>query len=253
MGKQTKHIDENLSAQYVDWLRGEGPKPKIEVIEHVASCFRCKEELLELAEILDSEDRAQGLIKNKRTNLKIILRAAAVLAGVLVVALAIEFLKGDQQDDALVDDQTEINPVKSNVSKPLINDTSNLDDSIQEPTVMVIQHDTIKYAENFKINPGLEVLIEANFRSENNLASTNILRQQCLIGDTLKLNFSGFDQEGKIFSLISNLGRSVKDVNVQEVLEFPLLDLDPGLYYWKLVTSDEILVLGNFKLFSKSN
>lgn len=46
-------LDENEIAQYVDYVYLGMGKPDGEVLDHVAGCYECKMEILELCEIMD--------------------------------------------------------------------------------------------------------------------------------------------------------------------------------------------------------
>jgi len=255
MDKNNKHIDHNSTAQYIDWLRGQGKKPDEAVIEHVATCFECKEEILELSEILDKEDKSGKSRQLWKSNSRLIIRAAAVLVGVLVVALAIEFLRQDDDSIQIVKEDTD-----SLQLTPLDSAIQNIDTIIPEvkddvPVVTVVQHDTIKFAENFKPNQGLEVLMNAHFRSDAGDGDLSYQKQKEVyyVGDDFEFDFSNSEDEEIVLLIMDHLGNDVAKLTHGADSNIVTLSSEPGIYYWKLSTSDELLKLGKFKLFSKSN
>ncbi len=251
MSDSKKHIDENATAQYIDWIRNQGQKPDQDVVDHVSDCESCRSEIMELADVLDQEDRKIS-VSSKSYKLGPIIRAAAVLAAVLVVALAIQFLRNDPKDVTIVEDITDSTDVMRQDS--IEEHPEIVKDKSERPVEIVIQHDTIQYAANFEPNPALEVLYQAHFRSNQSDLDT-IFRDEYNYhqGDTLWLDFS-FIQASKLSAaLLSNSGQELTIIDATEGIVTLYLNFSPGLYYWKLVTSDELLLVGKLKIFSKSN
>jgi hypothetical protein len=46
------HLNENEIAQYAEYLNGDNVEPDEEVRLHVESCMECKQEILEVSEII---------------------------------------------------------------------------------------------------------------------------------------------------------------------------------------------------------
>ncbi len=251
MSDSKKHIDDNATAQYIDWLRNQGEKPDQDVVDHVSECESCRLEIMELADVLDHEDRKVNS-SSKSNTLVLIIRAAAVLAAVLVVALAIQFLRNDPNEVTIVEDtsdSTEIMMQDSIEEHPEV-----VEEGSEGRVEIVIQHDTIQYAANFEINPALEILYKAHFRSTKPNLETNYRTENTYFqGDTLSLDFSS-EQESKLsVSLLSNTGKEISQLDAIEGKITLQLKYAPGLYYLKLVTSDELLLVGKLKIFSKTD
>ena len=255
MDNNNTHIDQNSTAQYIDWLRGQGNRPDEAVIEHVASCYKCKEEILELSEILDKEDRAVDQRLLRKSNIQLIIRAAAVLIGVIVVALAIEFLRPDNDPIQIVNDDTDSVQVSPRDSVYDTNRTIIPESKDDNLVVTIVQHDTIKFAANFEPNRGLEVLINAHFRSKSTVGESSEEKQQVVYyaGDKFKFDFSSFMITNVVLSIVDHLGSNIVQLTPKDKPSTVNLDWKPGLYYWKLSTSDELLELGKFRLYSKDN
>lgn len=255
MDKSNTHIDNNSKAQYIDWLRGQGDKPDEVVIEHVASCYQCKEEILELSEILDKEDRFMDHRWLRKSKSQLLIRAAAVLVGVIVVALAIEFLKPDKRPIQIVHDDTDtvqLTPADSafNTKDAIFQEAK--DDS---PVIKIIQHDTIKYAANFEPNQGLEVLINAHFRSKTVKGESYKEKRQVVYhsGDKFIFDLGRFVNSKVVLSIVDHSGSKIAQIESDGNSNNIVLDWKPGLYYWKLSTSEELLELGKFRLYSQGN
>lgn len=245
-----QHIDKNARAEYIDWLRGDRPPPDERILEHVGACFDCKQEILELADILDALDKDEQSKKVRLINLKVVLRAVAVLAGVMAVALIIQFLK--PKDDSVELAGTDKEIIKSaNPSEAVLNDSSPALEIIPANEVVIIKHDTILYAANYKANPGLETLVKARFRSlEESIFDREQISEQLKIGEILNVDFTGLLGDDIEFVLMSNTGKNLKVIKLDDKKMQLVLNYEPGLYYWKIIISDELFMLGKFKLFS---
>ena len=254
MDNNNTHIEQNSKAQYIDWLRGQGEKPDESVIEHVAECYECKEEILELSDILDKEDVTIHKRQPTKLSTKLIMRFAAVLIGVIVVVLAIEFLRPDENVIHIVSDDTDSVQVTSRDSLNNAEDLK-IHEENNNPVVTIVQHDTIKFADNFAPNKGLEILINAQFRS-NTIVDESKKGQQLAvyyIGDTFNFGFSLYENHNVVLTIVDHSGESIDQLTPEDDSNAVVLDWEPGLYYWKLSTSDELLDLGKFRLYSKNN
>ncbi len=255
MDNNNKHIDHNSTAQYIDWLRGQGERPDESVIEHVAACYECKEEILELSEILDMEDKTIDQRQLRKSNRQLIIRAAAVLIGVMLVALAIEFLRPDNDPIQIVSD--DVDSVQLTPKDSLYDTQEAIFPEAKDdtPVITMVQHDTIKFAMNFEPNRGLEVLINAHFRSNTIVDESSKEQLQAVYykGDKFRFDFSRYKKRNVVVSIVDHSGSSIVQLSTNDDSSTVSLDFDPGLYYWKLSTSDELLELGKFRLYSKDN
>ncbi|MEA1878181.1 MAG: hypothetical protein U9N86_15155 [Bacteroidota bacterium] len=250
MDEVKQHIDENAIAGYVDWVRKEGPRPEESILDHVASCSNCKSSILELTEMLDGVDQAGKHEKGRKIQLNLVLRAVAVLAGVLAVALIVQFLKPEKAELEVA----KLNDDSVHIISPQVeleNDTILLEDTSRAEVIEIIQHDTILFAANYTPNPGLEALVEARFRSvAKNGIEKDLIPETLRTGEKLTLDFSSIDGNEIEFIVVNNIGDDMKTILPQRSIVSIELNFDPGLYYWKIISSDEILLLGKFRLFN---
>ena len=246
MTEPEQHINANQTAAYIDWIRKEGKPPEKEVLEHVASCQACKQEILELAGVLDDLDQNEKK-SGRQAWLNPLIRVAAVLAGVTIVALAIQFFRHPSADQAIAgqdQDSTQITPTDHQVLP---------DSTLQEPTasepVMIIQHDTVLYAANFEPDTGLEILMESHFRSDG--GNDRVVQQAIFkTGSRIKLSDLTAVDSGDEFTLLNNRGEMLRRLKRSDWTQGLILDYQPGLYYWKITDQRGILLSGRFKLFS---
>lgn len=252
MDEVKQHIDDNAIAGYVDWVRKEGPRPEDSILDHVASCSICKSSILELTEILDGVDQADKPEKSRKIQLNMVLRAVALLAGVLAVALIIQFLRPEKAEievAQLNDDSVHIVIPTTEFEE----DTILHKDTSRSELIEIIQHDTILYAANYIPNPGLEALVSARFRSvTKNDVKKDLIPEALRKGEKLTLDFSGIDGKEIEFIVVNNIGEDMKTILPQESVVSIELNFDPGLYYWKIISSDEIVLLGKFRLYTNN-
>jgi len=255
MDEVNQHIDDNAKAAYVDWIRNDGPQPGESILDHVEACGICKRDILELAEILDKVDQVEKNEKSRNINLSIVLRAVAVLAGILAVAMLIQFLRPEKDSVEMAgleqDSSQIINPTAELEKDTVLHQIPSENEVIEPEVIEVLQHDTIKYAANYVQNPGLEALVDARFRSETkNDLKRKLIPEQLSKGETLNLELSNMDGSDIEFVLISNSGENLKTFFPHESIVTIKLNFEPGLYYWKIISSDEIILVGKFRLYN---
>lgn len=251
MNEQNEHIDENSKAAYIDWIRQDGPEPAAEVLDHVASCRSCKNEILELSEILDAVD-ADPVEQGERSSIWILIgKTAAVLGAVLLVSLIIQFLRPKDPDLNIASKgvDTLIGP-EYKAGKP---DTLGVKDSLERsaPNTVTLP-DTLIYAANFSPNLGLEALVKARFRSRPQSGDSLIdPHLSGFRGDSIKMSFPPMESDQLQLILVKNSGEIVQQHPlISGKVEF-VLNGEPGLYYWKLVSSEELLRVGKIWLYSR--
>lgn len=256
MDDRWTHIDENAKAGYIDWLRGEGSRPAREIIDHVADCRACREEILELSELLDQQDVTSTKREPRKQRISSLLRIAAVFGGIVLVAIALYFLT---QEDPSSDVQiTEKSPSEHLLSEQdsLPEDSSfqNEREGIETP-VIVAQHDTIRFASAFLPNPELEILVHLNFRSSE--GALDVFK--AAIPETLSreseviLTWGAFSEDPDIrIVILDNTGTEVFSKRPEEKAEALDLSFPPGVYYWKLIQPDGLVGAGKFRLYSSA-
>ncbi len=252
MNEVKQHIDENAKAAYIDWLRKEGPIPEEAVRQHVSACSACKKEILELSEILDGMDQTKKAVLSKVLWLNPVFRAVAVLAGVLLVSLIIQFLRPDKTSVEMA----QMDRDSSQISDPaLIEDvrSDSVTKEIKPEAVIITLQDSIRYALNFEPDAGMEALISAKFRSINgNIIRKDFIPEVVRKGEQIALEFSDIPGDEIEFVLLSNRGKILKTIQSQGISEKIAWEYDPGLYYWKLIQSDELLAVGKFRLLNNT-
>lgn len=236
------HLHEEAIALYVDALRLQQVEQlPAELVEHVAGCFLCKEAVFTLCEVLPEShfenlgahpffDKPEAV---KQDWIPRLLRLAAVF---VVGAIAIYTLAQlrEQQAPQLVREQS--HPLGADSVNVTTRDTTRL----QTPAFASEE----LYAANFATAPDLESLLEDEIRAEDFevLAPKNgsVFRGQ------IKFIWKGGEGSDLQLQVLSNREEIVFDAtHVRSPFLFSK-KLTPGLYYWKLTTSEELLFVGKF-------
>jgi len=251
-----EHLDENMMAGYADWLNQVGPQPDEEILEHVAACKECKIEILSLADLvakLDAEVASRTGSFRSNFPWRLVLRTAAALAGVFLLALLIEFILPDNKSNELVDripGQTDESIQDSGNQK---NDSR--DHQFIPATEVTNEEDPAKWAENFEINEAYETLIGATYRAD---ITTKIIAPEFdqLIDVRTPLVVILADDSTEILDMIilNNKGDKTRSLKIyRDTTSHDIMDLNPGLYYWKLQNKDELLQVGKFRITAFKN
>lgn len=258
MDESEIHIDENQLAACIDWIRKTGEEPPPDVRDHLENCDQCRRAVLELSAVLDEVDRTErsdetGLEHPARefgSRLLIrrsLLRWAAILAGVLVVAWAIDRLRREAPQPELseerpVADSTGIRQLPDPVSGE---DTTVLpaeDGEIWQPV-----HDTIRFAANFAPNAEWEILVNSRFRAGD---GTETGRPEMIFRQHETFIPEADSVPGTRLTLMNNGGSELGSWDYPGWTAGIRLNWDPGLYYWKLTRETGLLAAGRFTLYS---
>ena len=255
--KMVIHPDENAKARYVDWVRGKADQPDSDLLDHVSTCELCKSDILETAELLDEvEKEEKSRIRHTRL---LVLRSAAAIAAVVITALLIQFLRpeNDQTEMAILPDEEQ--PTSTDTLKP---DEENNSKDLQEEMVIensiVIQHDTIKYADNFVPNQALEVLVNARFRSDDGFTTESwpkdtVMTRSAKWEPELGLQIGTITESKTEIIILSNTGEEKFGKLLEDQKLTVDLEWEPGLYYWKILRNSEIVWMGRLKIISSSD
>jgi len=266
------HLNEAGASLYVDrMLSGETAIIPHILLEHVENCPECKGEILELYEICKnnpdykttrytfSHEREKKAIFG--TKLSALWRIAALIVVIVSFTFFITVIVEKNKLKKVMITRKEMkdsafftgNEVPKSISKKdTVSSTgSNKPGSKIQTHVAVNQnnkHESDYIAANFVVDPDLESMIEETYRSE---LSLKIITPK--IGQELKgNNLISFQWKGKSDKKLKLEIFNNKSGKIGEIKGFTdnkaVLNkkLQPGLYYWKLETENDLLYLGKF-------
>ena len=120
--------------------------------------------------------------------------------------------------------------------------TVNLSDQI------VQQEGLQRFAQNFIESPDLEKFINQNYRSASGVVIKSPAKDE-ITNNKITFRWEKKTDKAVTLKILDNVGRSVIEATPDSdsfVLNINEKNLNPGLYYWKLETEDDLLHLGRF-------
>ncbi len=247
----------------------------LEIKTHVDSCSKCQHEVVDFSALMLDVDQGkimehptlntvkkEALPKNQG-GLRMIykLAIAAVIAGLLFFGYQ-QFSQNSQPRIVETPEKTPSTietPQDQNIAPK---DEENIATNEEKPTEEIInppvkqerpreeikpeidEDNRVLYAANFVENEELESMVGTVFRSEEFTIISPVNERSYKEKDLIQ-----FEWEDKVslkLTILDNTEeeRFVKDLEKNRFAT--LFDFDPGIYYWKLETADELLHLGKF-------
>jgi len=265
-----RHLDENELAACADWINGMAEEPGLSVQEHLKGCESCKMAVLDVSEFdssqkpyFDTGTRSSKSFEEtcaakyspsiKSSGGNHFWRVAAVffvLVSVTVAALLLKPHRGPALVDNLKNGDS-LEQVQENNQGKVINivrDTTETRDSVARSNIEIVEKE--RFASNFNPNPAYEALIGAQFRASGQPEILSPGKDTSLIsGSILAFTARNPGKEMLEIQILDNQARLVRSFKDLYSVDFKVkLDLNPGLYYWKLMSTDEIHQAGRIRL-----
>src|SRR3972149_4370923 len=229
-----KHLSNTVIAAYIN-LKDMLSKKEISFVEnHINKCDECRKKLAEMIEEDIELDEEQNFKIGKD---KYYIWAAAAMF-IIAIGIGVYYIFQPANEEVIV--TNDIHLIDSLKTEGDIQ-------GAKEPEEKEKTKDIVKdYNEaDFAVNNVLENFVSRNVRSE---ASIKITLPQ--IGDTLNvpINFKWktTKKEKFGFELVDNRNKQIVNETLTEN-EYTFPDkLNPGLYYWKVLTDDKLGAVGKF-------
>lgn len=236
-----RHLSDEGVALYVDALKLNTLEQLPSVIrDHVADCHECKKNITGLFALLDDEDysdvRSHPLFRlahGSGSRVPLLMKIAAVVAGVASLATLTYYLGSFRQG------QTSRFALQGDLSQSV--------DSAQKgqntgPEVQLA--DGEEFTADFKVDPGLEDMVNRQLRSRGIIVITP--PNGSVLGPHAVFSWKAEKRTPLNMSLMNNKGETVL-TEVGPLSQFVLIrKLKPGLYYWKIESESELLYVGKF-------
>ncbi len=235
------HLNENGIALYVDAIKLEQiDKLPAAIVHHVEQCEECKMQIMEVAELMAGQEYDKT-VKHPFFNPKEypvysgIYRIAAVLViaafiGTIYYFLANKMPETIQNKQSLVIEQQPRNPVLTD-SLPVEQKRSPA-----KPTDNLI-------AANVESSPNLDDLVQTQFRS----TTIEIISPEigAIVQNPVTFRWKQYEKRITI-KILSNKELTLVSSTLSGDSFTTTKKFAPGLYYWKLETTDELLFVGKF-------
>lgn len=251
------HLDENELAQYIEYLRSERDQVPEELISHVESCSYCRAEVMAMSDLMDTlpniEEAPASYPSSKQKSATLrkqpmvikILRTAAAVAALVMVAWGLKYvLTGDPMNDPTSSNKKHDSMLAS--KKPSVKKSNNGD--AKSATDGQIHTDTILYADAFANNPVYENMIASKYRVSKHMQFVGPETDSIFSpGDPFHLSWKTDLTDQFELLIIDNRERIVYSAYSGSSHELNWkIDLQPGLYYWKLVGNQEVWKVSRF-------
>ncbi len=254
------HINEESISLYVDALMTKNIDLLPEqVIDHVENCTKCKKEIIEVVDIMkEAKEAANAPVKSKSIKKSISGIGKTVALILLVLGFSyIAYKLIDFNTEQQLYAQKEINNL--NTQDQIVEMTYNAgelnvseregisaDNKNQSPDQQNSQAASVKNPEDFRASYNLESLVETNFRSNSIKVIAPRTTQSYTIGQVISFNFVNSINETLFIKVLNNKERNIFTTDFTGNQYKLTKKLQPGLYYWKLETEDDLLYVGKF-------
>ncbi|MEM1319357.1 MAG: hypothetical protein AAGG75_03825 [Bacteroidota bacterium] len=257
------HLNDQGIALYVDALR----KNRVEqlpdeVVDHIENCLLCHQKAIDLYAIMEASgyseaDRHPSLEPQpaRRIALRPYWLPAAVAAAVLLVLSVIFLTQKDlapaagpviAQEDSPQNPRPPANPPASDSSQQ---------EQPPAPKELVPPRKTTPspqapqlIAANFAVNDELESMVGEVYRDEGFEALSPAVGEDFAPGQPINFAWKEKTSERLYLYILNNQEKEMHKV-ILISNRFQLdLPLDPGLYYWKLESEEDLLYIGKFNI-----
>lgn len=265
-----KHLSEENIARYAEAL-AEGRQNSLppDIRDHIKECDKCADEVMEVYEMLEDASLTRNDDRKKKKG--ILMRPAywlSVAAGITVlvgVGGYFVFYKGKPSDTVeIADEQKNIGSQNKSQIQDKTYDTSQSEwikqqtdtpksEPEKQPTKVAKETmNTPQIAEAYQQNERLE-LLASRFDGEavrgEGFELTSPHTQDMEVGESVVISWVPGNNQGLIFSLYDNKEQLVFErTGMRDGITIKK-DLEPGLYYWKLINQDfDLLYCGKLKV-----
>jgi hypothetical protein len=247
-----EHLTDDAVYLYVDALKlGRETELSPEVLDHVADCLECKQNIQTIVDLVSEQDYHtriphpyfdQKKIYRISSYSTITRLAAAIIIGFGVVFLAYILIPEGDKPIAIEDSTEETTEITVEKMQPIPPDI------ISPETLPIIppvpREPADLYAANFEPSPFYENLIHQQFRSPAVRVRTP--EPGVDISDTVHFSWESRTPISLLLRIHDNTGAIVWETTTDRGSVTYSDDLDPGIYYWRLESEDELLYVGKF-------
>lgn len=260
---QNNHLSDEKIARYVEVLQSEDwDGLPLEIQEHIEHCTSCHQQALDLYAIVSqvswSEQREKEVPQKGRRliSMKIIRWAmAAVLVGLsfyfyryLDRPKPVNTIETDRpiatnpeeaRDEKAwnQDEQKSPTPKKEDTTNPPKSTTPRLESNVRS-----------LYAANFVPSESMELLIADPLRSAGLELVQPVEEKPLNWRKGIRFEWTGDTEEQLFLQLEDNRAKVIYAEPMVGLTDTLLLDLEPGIYYWRLENEEDLLMVGRLVL-----
>lgn len=257
------HLNDESIARYVEVLHSENwdSLPE-EIHQHIESCTNCHQQALDLYAIVSHS--ATSVVKQEAPMRKggRIVRMRIMRWAMVAVLAGLSFyfyryldrqkpIDNIEVDGPIANDPDQVEDTKNLVEEDPGNSTPKKEDTANPPksTIPEPEKDVRElYAANFVPSESMESLLADQLRSGNiDLIAPSTEEIQDW-RDGISFEWSGVNAEGLRLRLENNRAEVLYEKAVEDLRHTIHLELEPGIYYWRLESEEDLLMLGRLIL-----
>ncbi len=229
----TDHLTEEAIALYVDALHLDKTNElPTEILAHAANCFSCKQQIMEIYELTNSEQTAAAGEHPYFRRAKIFRFSYRIAAGFAIVLLG-----GSVYYYAIQPAEISTHAVIANELKK---DSLTLEMPKREKTAPPTER---IFAANFEPSKNLEDLIETEFRSASFQVFSPVSGKT--VQQPVQFYWNG-ESQTVLLRILDNKENELLSETIHGSVYELKKKLSAGLYYWKLEANNELAYVGKF-------
>ncbi len=261
--KEEGHLNDESIARYVEVLQSENwdSLPE-EIQQHIESCTNCHQQALDLYAIVSHSATNVGRHKAPQQEGGRILRMRIMRWAMVAVLAGLSFyfyryldrqkpVNNIEIDGPSANDPNQVEDTKSIVEEDAANSTPKKEDTANPPKSTIPKPDKDVrelYAANFVPSESMELLLADQLRSGNIELIAPDTEEPTGWRDGISFEWSGVNAEGLSLRLEDNQAEVLYEKAVEDLRHTINLDLEPGIYYWRLESEEDLLMLGRLIL-----
>jgi len=257
------HLTEEGIALYAETLQSENWTDLAKAVSlHIEDCQLCHGEALALYAVLSEMEKASEKAAVDKSQTRKLERMKFIRWAMVAVLAGLSFYfyryldrphaqDQIQQDQPIADEdkeKEELIPIVKDESEPTTPKKENTE-STSIPTTPVPKADSrVLYASNFVPSAEMEALL-ADARRGADLELISPVQQAVFqLGENILFEWTGTIDEALFLQIENNKGEEVHQTALSALRFDYKPDLPPGLYYWRLESEEDLLMLGRLEL-----
>lgn len=257
------HLTEEGIALYAETLQSENWTDLAKAVSlHIEDCSLCHGEALALYAILSEMEKASQERTVDKSQTRKLIRMRFIRWAMVAVLAGLSFYfyryldrpptpNQIQQDRPIADEDKEKDeaiPIVKDESEPTTPKKENTEPP-SIPTTPVPKADSrVLYASNFVPSAQMEALLEDAMRGDDLELISPIQPAVFPLGENILFEWTGTIEEALFLQIENNVGEEVYQTALAALRFDYQPDLPPGLYYWRLESEEDLLMLGRLEL-----
>lgn len=257
------HLTDESIAHYVEVLQSQDwDSLPVEILDHIENCDSCHQAGMDLYAIVSHSRQAVEVPTQKPQSGARIVRLRVMRWAMAAVLVGLSFYLYRYLDRPTAIDNIEIDSPIANEpgeSKPLDGEVAETPlvpapkkeetENPSKTTTPVPERDVRDlYAANFVPSESMELLLADQLRSTGLevIKPANEKVEDWKNG--IDFRWVGIEEEGLSIQLENNLGEQLYEQAIEGLAHKVELDLEPGIYYWRLESQEDLLMVGRLVL-----